>query len=157
MSKSAYEDRDDLEKIQSQWTKLTGLHTRTEWSAAVVRAATAAELAANFAIRKEFKARSKFDSDFVDGLLVWANGLSGKVDRLLLPLHEGKEHHATLKELKPVTEEINKKRNSIVHQGQFCSESEATRIIQHARKFIETLTKLYKKDFILKDKKESED
>ena len=70
MANAAYEDRTDLEKIQSQWHKITGLHTRDEWSAAVVRAATAAELAANFAIREEFKARSNFDAQFVDSLLV---------------------------------------------------------------------------------------
>ena len=73
-----YEHRTDLEKVQSQWHKLSGLHTREEWSAAIVGAATAAEIAANFAVRQEFAARSKFDSDFVDGLLVWANGLAGK-------------------------------------------------------------------------------
>jgi hypothetical protein len=59
-----YAARTDLQKIQSQWNKLSGLHTREEWSAAVVRAATAAEIAANFAIRREFAARSTFDTDF---------------------------------------------------------------------------------------------
>ena len=45
MSKKEYKDRTDLEKIQSQWNKLTGLHSREEFSGAVVRAATAAEIA----------------------------------------------------------------------------------------------------------------
>jgi hypothetical protein len=44
MIKKPYAQRSDLEKIHSQWHKLSGLHTREEWSAAIVRAATAAEL-----------------------------------------------------------------------------------------------------------------
>lgn len=91
VTRKPYEERTDLEKIQSQWNKLSGLHSREEWSAAIVRAATAAELAANFAIRKEFESRSKFDSKFVDSLLRWANGLAGKIDRLLIPLSVGEE------------------------------------------------------------------
>jgi hypothetical protein len=74
----AYEERTGLQKIQSQWHKLTGLHTREEWSAAVIRAATAAELAANFAIREGFRTKSSLDPKFVDSLLRWANGLDGK-------------------------------------------------------------------------------
>jgi hypothetical protein len=94
MKRRSYEERSDVEKIQSQWHKLTGLHSREEWSAAVVRAATAAEIAANFAVREEFKMCSKFDGEFVNSLLRWANGLNGKLNRLLLPLAEGKKAHA---------------------------------------------------------------
>src|SRR6266852_5101873 len=89
MTKKRYEQRTDLEKIQSQWHKLTGLHSREEWSAAIVRAATAAEIAANLAVRQEFKSRSKFKTEFVNSLLRWANGLDGKINRLLVPLSEG--------------------------------------------------------------------
>ena len=81
-----YAERSDLGKIQSQWVKLTGLQDRTDYSAAVIRAASATELAVNYALRKEFSARSQFDAKFVDGLLMWANGLKGKVERLLLPI-----------------------------------------------------------------------
>jgi hypothetical protein len=52
-------------------------------------AATASEIATNLAIRNEFEARSKFDADFVGSMLVWANGLQGKVSRLLKPLYKG--------------------------------------------------------------------
>lgn len=61
-----YKERTDLEKIASQWNKLSGFHSRQEWSAAVVRAATAAEIAANYAIRKEFAKRTDFKDEFVD-------------------------------------------------------------------------------------------
>jgi hypothetical protein len=149
--KRPYQDRTDLQKIQSQWHKLTGLHTREEWSAAIVRAATAAELAANFAIRKEFKSRSDFDARFVDTLLRWANGLAGKTDHLLIPLTAGKKQHETIEKLKAVSGQINAKRNSIAHQGEFCNEKEAKAAIQQTREFVETLVGMYEPDFTLKD------
>jgi hypothetical protein len=80
-TRKPYAERTDLEKIQSQWNKLTGLHSRNESSAAIVRAATAAELAANFAIRREFARKSKLSTEFIDNLLVWANGIAGENTR----------------------------------------------------------------------------
>jgi hypothetical protein len=59
-TKKPYKELSDLEKVQKQWHKLTGLHTREEWSAAIVRAATAAEIAATFAVRREFAAKNLF-------------------------------------------------------------------------------------------------
>jgi hypothetical protein len=91
VSKNGYEDRTDLEKSQSQWNKLTGLHSREELSGAVVRSATAAEIAANFAVRQEFESQSKCTRDFLDSLLRWANGIEGKLNRLLIPMTEGEE------------------------------------------------------------------
>jgi hypothetical protein len=148
-----YEERTDLEKIQSQWNKLSGLHSREEWSVAIVRAATAAELAANFAIRKEFESRSKFDSKFIDSLLRWANGLAGKIDRLLVPLSVGEKQHKTIKKLKAASEQINSKRNAIAHQGELCNEAEAKAAIQQSREFIEALVQIYEPNFVLNDKK----
>jgi hypothetical protein len=148
-----YEERTELEKIQSQWKKLSGLHTREEWSAAIIRAATAAELAANFAIRKEFESRSDFNTVFVDNLLRWANGLAGKINRLLLPLSVGnKEKKKIMMSVKTAAETINRKRNSIVHQGEFCSKEEAREVIQQAQNFIETLVKIYEPKFALRRK-----
>lgn len=149
--KKNYEERSDLERIESQWRKLSGLHSREEWSAAVVRAATAAEIAANYAIRKEFKARSKFDAAFVDSLLKWANGLSGKIDHLLLPLL-GKSGSA--KGLKDVAGKINRIRNDVVHRGEFCSENEAKEVISQSKTFVETLIQTYEPDFKLKNAKD---
>jgi hypothetical protein len=147
-----YKKRNDLEKIRSQWNKLTGLHDREEWSAAVVRAATAAELAANFAIRREFKSRSTFDSKFVDSLLRWANRLAGKIDRLLIPLSADEEQRDSIDTLKASAAKINNKRNAIVHQGEFCSEDEAKAAIRRSRGFIETLVRIYRPTFVLRDK-----
>jgi len=152
-ARKPYEERSDLEKIQSQWNKLSGLHSREEWSAAIVRAATAAEIAANFAIRKEYEAKSQLSPSFVDSMLLWANGIAGKIDRLLIKLTEGEKNHKTIRKLKSVSEQINKKRNAIAHHGEFCNEEEAKVAIQQSRDFIEALVQLYEPDFALVDKK----
>jgi hypothetical protein len=150
--KTPYWDRSELDRIQTQWHKLTGLHSREEWSAAIVRAATTAELAANFAIRAEFSARSQFGAEFVNSLLRWANGLAGKTDRLLIPLTAGQEKGEAVKTLKPMSETINAKRNSIAHQGEFCNAAEAKAIIEQTKTYVETLVQLYEPEFVLKDK-----
>lgn len=152
--KKPYEERTDLEKVQSQWHKLSGLHTREEWSAAIVRAATAAEIAANFAVRAEFKAQSELSPEFVDSQLRWANGLAGKIDRLLIPLSAGNQkRHKKVKALKARAEDVNRKRNAIAHQGEFCSEEEAKKGIATAHAFITDLVRMYEPDFALKERK----
>lgn len=147
--KKPYRKRTDLEKIRTQWHKLTGLHSKEEWSAAVVRAATAAELAANFAIRQELAPKG-LSTEFVDNLLRWANGIEGKFNRLLLPLAQSSNKKATrFRELKTIAESINTERNAIVHSGQFRSQEDATAIIDKAKKLIERLVQEYDEDFAL--------
>src|SRR5436305_9301680 len=85
-SSKPYNERTDLEKLQSQWTKLSGLHLRDEPSSAIVRCATAAEIAANYAIRTEWAKQTQFDAVIVDQFLRWANGLSLKISRLFVPI-----------------------------------------------------------------------
>jgi hypothetical protein len=153
MPTTPYASRSDLQKIQSQWTKLSGLHTREEWSAAIVRAATGAELAATFAIRQEFAVRSTFDSAFVDSLLRWANGLAGKIDRLLIPLSAGGDKHEAMRALRPSSERINAIRNRVAHQGEFCNEDEAKAVIEQSREFILGLVRMYEPAFELASKK----
>ena len=155
MAQKQYNARTDLEKVQSQWHKLSGLHTREEWSAAIVRAATAAEIAANFAIRTEFLARSEFEADFVNSLIRWANGLAGKLDRLVLPLcAKDDQRHKEMKRLNKIAQEISKKRNAIVHQGEFCGEKESLKTIAKTKEFITSLIQQYNKDFELEDFKD---
>jgi hypothetical protein len=150
MKKISYWDKTDLEKIRSQWTKLTGLHDRAESSAAIVRAATAAELAATYAVRCEFQARSQLTAAFVNNLLKWANGLIGKFDHLLLPLSsEDEVRHEIFKMLHNQARKINDKRNSIVHRGEFCNPDEAREIIEVTRKFINRLVHTYDRKFSL--------
>ncbi len=154
MSRKPYEHRTDLGKCQSQWTKLQGLHSREEWSAAIVRAATAAEIAANYAIRAEFARQSKLKTDFVDGLLKGANGLQGKINNLLSPLVDGTPKAKTMEKLKAMSGEINKTRNAVVHRGEFRDEDEATKTIKMTKYFIEKLIWLYEPSFKLRDKTE---
>lgn len=153
MPKKPYEKRSELEKIQSQWHKLTGLHGREEWSAAVVRAATAAELAANFAIRKEFAKQSKVRAEFVDSLLIWANGLRGKMEHLLLPITKGRGRFDNLNALWKLAKVVNSTRNGIAHQGAFCDEDDAKEAIEAAREFIGGIVTHYEPTFELVDQK----
>lgn len=153
MASKAYQEPTDVEKLQKQWHKLSGLHSREEWSAAIVRAATAAELAANHAIRAEFAARSQLDGAFVDTLLKWANGLSGKLRNLLVPLvATDPAKRGAMAALQTLADRVNAKRNAIAHQGEFCNEQEATEAVANARTFITGLVTLYEPQFKLRDR-----
>lgn len=152
MAKKPYQKRTDLEKCQSQWWKLQGLHSREEWSAAIVRAATAAEIATNYAIRAEFDDQSDLSADFVDSVLRWANGLAGKIEHLLVPLTSGTKKAKTIVKLRSFASKINETRDAIIHRGEFRGESEATGTIKTARHFIENLVGLYEPGFTLHDK-----
>ena len=85
--KTPYNERSDLEKLQAQWNKLSGLHLRDDPSAAIVRCATAVEIAANYAIRHEWVRQTEFDASIVDQFMLWANGLRGKIERLFVPIY----------------------------------------------------------------------
>lgn len=151
--KISYADRSEIEKVNSQWRKLSGLNTRREWSAAVVRAATAAELAATLVIRKELSSRTDFDDAMVNSLLIWANGLDGKVNRLILPLlkNQPKRHKAASKLYGDAMKKASRKRNEIVHGGHFCSKNEAVTLIAACKTFVEGMVTPYHEDFELSD------
>lgn len=144
-----YEQRTDLERIQSQWRKINGLLGRKDWSAAVVRAATAAEIAVNLAIREEFSRRSEFDADFVNSLLKWGNGLGGKTRHLMLPLLIGTPTYEKVRALCRLANSINEKRNAIAHRGEFCDEDEATGLIGKCHDFVIGLVTIYSAEFLL--------
>jgi hypothetical protein len=146
-----YSERNDIEKIISNWNKATGLYNRKEASAAIVRAATAAEIAANLVIRQELEVKRKLGKDFVDSLLIWANGIQGKFDRLILPLMKGSANFETFNRAKLKIEKINKERNSIAHSGQFKKKGTAKEIINLSKEVIEMLVQQYRKDFKLKE------
>jgi hypothetical protein len=146
-----YSERTDAEKIHTQWHKLTGLHNREEWSAAATRAATAAEIAANLAIRIEFKDRSSFSAVYVDSLLLFANGLDGKMKRLLLPMFAQAEK-VKYAGLQSLAEAINRGRNKIVHQGDFMDEDDSKELIETSRQFIQKLLRIYEPGFTLADR-----
>lgn len=147
--KPPYAIRTDAEKIRSQWTKLSGLHDRNEPSAAIVRAATAAELAVNLAIRAEFAAQSELSPATIDAMMRKANGLWGKVAGLLMPLVIDRPNEKTIKELCKASDAINKDRNDIVHSGHFSNRANALKAVERCRKFSVSLVQLYEQDFEL--------
>ena len=148
--KKPYVERTDVQKIKSQWTKLRGLHGRAEWSAAVVRAATTAEIAVNLAIRSELAERQITDNDVIDLMLTVANGLKGKFNRLLQPLTKGNKVRAKeLKKLWKIADKINQSRNEIVHSGLFRSEKHAQETINQCHAFVVPLVRIYECDFAL--------
>lgn len=152
MSTTPYNDRSDLQKIQSQWNKIGGLLGRgKDWSAAIVRAATAAEIAANIAVRQRF-AGTGFSNDFVDSLLKWANGIDGKFTRLIIPAEADNARKTQLASLKKQAELINQKRNDIVHRGAFADEPDALQLIEEARQVVHGLVQHYHPAFTLHDK-----
>ena len=141
--RTPYSSRTDIEKISSNWTKVKGLFAERQWSSAIVRAATAAEIAANYAIRQELVEIRGLDAHFVDHLLKWANGLHGKLTRILVPVVVGDEWHATFRGLVERAADINKERNRVVHSGQFKKKGTAIRVIEEAEAVINTLLEPY--------------
>jgi hypothetical protein len=149
--KKSYNERSDLDKLLSQWKKIRGLYSRGEQSASIVRCATAAEIAANIAIRNEFSRQSNLTAEQVDSFLIWANGIVGKMDKLLFQLrYRGNKSHEFSK-LKCQADEINLHRNKIVHQGEFRSKKDAKKVILSAKGFSETLVRVYHSDFSLEN------
>ncbi|WP_417818864.1 hypothetical protein [Tritonibacter scottomollicae] len=154
MSKVPYDDREDLEKLRSQWKKIDGIVERQkEWSAAIVRAATAAEIAANIAIRKRFESESEFSPEFVDSLLIWANGIEGKFSRLIIPAERDEARKKALGTLKKRAERLNKKRNAIVHRGAFATKREMRELVDLAREIVGALVTPWEPTFRLGGKK----
>jgi hypothetical protein len=152
--KTPYNERPDLDKLQSQWSKLSGLHVRQEPSAAIVRCSTAAEIAANYAIRHEFQQRTQFDANVVDQFLLWANGLGGKVVRLFVPIYFANPKESDVARLLIASaEKINRVRNEIVHQGRFSNPTEASTVIAEAKRFIDTIVGLSVPGFDIQDRK----
>ena len=138
-SRKPYNERTDLEKLQSQWTKLSGLHGRDEPSAAIVRCATAAEIAANYAVRTEWGKKTQFDAAIVDQFLRWANSLPLKVERLFVPVFFATPR---TRALISSAGKINTVRNAVVHQGSFSNKEEAEAVIAVAKTFINMIVGL---------------
>lgn len=152
MLKKPYEQLTDLDKVQKQWHKLSGLHSREGWSAAIVRAATAAELGPIMRYTPSSR-RSDFDAEFVNSLLKWANGLSRKLRNLFVPLvATDVDKKKAIAKLQKLAEAVNAKRNAVAHQGEFCNEQEAIKVIADARAFIHGLAQLYESEFKLKER-----
>lgn len=151
VSRKPYDKRTDIEKIESNWNKIKGLFERREWSSAVVRAATAAEIATNLAIREELQHERKLDAAFVDSLLKWANGIQGKFSRLLLPLSKETDRYEVFRKLNSKVKSINDARNSVAHRGEFKSKRVAKHIVTKARALILEIVGMYHSHFDLRE------
>lgn len=123
---------------------------RKEWSAAITRAATATEIAANIAIRHELQEQRDLEADFVDHLLKLANGVAGKFVKLLKPLYKTVEQKRIYKLLEKKSDIINDYRNQIIHFGHYMNEDEAEEIKLLAKELIEELVGIYHEGFKLK-------
>jgi hypothetical protein len=150
-SKKPYSERSDIEKIRSNWNKTKGLYKKDEFSGAIVRAATAVEIAANLVIREELEVGRNLEKSFVDNLLLWANGIQGKLERLIIPLSRISKNINISEELISDIKKINKERNLIAHSGQFRNGIIAEKIIGLSKKVVETLVEHYQADFKLKE------
>lgn len=139
-----WSDRTDIEKLESQWKKVRSLRGKNQASAAVVRAATAAEIAANIAIRSEFARQSGLDKKTVDSFLLWANGLNGKMTHLVFPLvFNNVTGDAKYVELLVLAKNINQVRNRIVHSGVYASGAQLTSVCTDTKRFVEALLNKY--------------
>ncbi len=146
-----YNKRTDTEKIKTNWNITLRLYKKKEYSMAIARAITAAEIAANFVVREELSKERKLPEDFVDNLLIWANGISGKFDKLILPICKDTSKEKIFKKINAKVKDVNKERNTIVHSGEFKTKRTAKKIINEARIIIITLIKEYKSEFELND------
>lgn len=145
--------RPDLERIRVSWRKTLALFEKKEWSSAVIRAATTIEIAANLVIREELEEKRKLESDFVDHLLIWADGIQGKFIRLILPLLKNTERFSTYKRIQEQVSYINEERNSVVHSGISKQRRTAEKVLLASREIIETLVREYHDQFELKGHK----
>jgi hypothetical protein len=148
-TKKPYDERTDKEKIQSNWTKTCGLYLRGEHSMAVIRAATTVELATNLVVREELENNHKLPKDFVNNLMKWANGLVGKLNRLIIPITKDTEKEKFFKEIQKQVVDINDQRNGVAHRGEFKIKKTSNRIILEAHEIIEKLVQQYDKDFTI--------
>jgi hypothetical protein len=149
--KKPYNKRTDLEKLHSNWAKTVGLFKRGDFSVSIIRAATTVEIAANFVIRKELTEEQHLPEKFTDSLLKWANGMSGKFTKLILPITEGTEKHPAFQQAWKKLKKLNRQRNSVAHQGEFKDKKTAVTVLNDAREVIIMLVCVYEPDFMLKE------
>lgn len=147
--KKPYSERTDLERLESNWRKSVKLFQRDDFSGALVRATTAIEISANLLIREELVTRKGLEAKFVDSLMLWANGINGKFNKIILPYFKADENrkglYEVLKGLKGGIEVINKERNLIVHTGKFKNKEKTLNLIRNSQKVIKVLLEISEK------------
>lgn len=114
-----------------------------------MRSVTTVELTANFIIRKELTEKRNIDEGFVDHLLIWANGIRGKFDKLIIPVCQNDAYLPKLKNLNKKIQVINQERNRIAHSGHFSSRASAGTVMKDSKEIIEVLIGIYDPNFLL--------
>lgn len=149
-----YRDRSDVEKLQTQWIKASGLLKREDWSAAVVRMSTAMELAANLAVIEELTRRPDVTKPTPDRV-PWLY-MENKFETLLNLLPEAQRE--IVANLKPSVIAAYNKRNDIVHRGEFCAKEEAHLHAATCAQFVPAVVRFRRVDFVLsREAKNSEE
>lgn len=138
-SKTPYEERPDDQRLESNWKKACGLYARNDHSAAVLRAATSAEIAANIYIRHFLMTDHNLPAKYVDALLISANGLDGKFRRLIKPAAEVRGTWRTLKSLQKRIDALHEHRNSVAHAGYFKNAADAEESFENSLEIIRVL------------------
>jgi hypothetical protein len=147
--KKRYSKRSDADKLRTNWQKTLGLLERSEFSMAIIRAATCAEIAANIVVRAELIQRRQLEAAFVETLLRWANGLQGKFSRLILPILADTPRSAKFRKLQRSIQVLNNARNEIAHTGSFAKSATARKLIFVAHALCTALTRPYEVDLHL--------
>lgn len=109
----------------------------------IIRAGTCAEIAANLMVREELESKRSLKKEFVDHLLIWANGLHGKVTKILKPLLRGLPEGKILAAVEARTRNLNEARNKIAHGGHFSAREHAHEMVGYARDICVALAKPY--------------
>jgi hypothetical protein len=104
-----------------------------------MRVATSAEIAANIFVRAYLVKAHGLPEAFVDSLLISANGIDGKVKKLVQPVCEATGKWNAMKSIVKDVEKINKLRNQIAHSGRFMNQEEANEIFVLGLKVIVVL------------------
>ncbi len=140
----------ELDKVKLSWRKTLTFFEKKEWSNAVIRAAITIEMAANFVVRQELEVRRNLEAEFVESLLIWANGIHGKFTRIILPLLKYSDRFSAFKTIQEQVFYIDEERNSVVHSGVTKQRRTAEKVLGTAREIIEILVRDYHRSFELK-------
>lgn len=152
-SKIPYDERSDNQKLLSNWKKATGLYNREDWSASIMRVATATEISANIYIRHYLQEQHSLPEQFVNSLLMSANGIKGKFIQLITPASKCLDTWDEIKSIQRKIESINRHRNGIAHSGTFKNRSDANKVFEKAIDVIACLSPIVANEFSMPSKK----
>ncbi len=135
---------DDLSILEDNWHKACRLYARREYSAAILRAATAVELVLNYAIRQQLVHKKKLPPQLVDYLFQRHQGPAQKFE-LYRKLMVRSQRLVKIDSLKgPLETVISFHRNAISHRGEFKGPNEACAALQECYSVLSLLVGFYK-------------